>query len=984
MSYSQKIKTLLKSLKKTNKNININISRNNALINEENYLNNCKKISFKKYKNKYKTSIDNGNQEIIIDHIQLYEDKNDINNEINKFNNNFIIETSYHNNSKNNNKKPNISNKKLDTSKSCKNNYNVIKTENKKKYSSNNNSKIIERKILFSKNKSNNKVNDNNIYLNYKKIKNLNNSDDEVYNKQFKKSVNIKYFSSVNSSKKKLSAYILKNSNNDIQVNTNNSSSFNFSSYIKKKKYLSNPKLNKGNYITNINSTNSGYKNITSRIIKRHPIKSLTELFNEENNYDNNNTNVNNKSKHKCLKQKLLMIDKGVNSDDYNNHNSKKMIKFKNKNYNSTSDVRERDNHSGGKIILALNVNSSKKKAKKKIKTYIYYVIIIQSMWRGYIFRKLIKITRELFLLFHPFINHITKTFNRYKKIYFTYFRNKIKKCFINNPINYKIASYNNSIKKNKILCNKNNNIKRHKFIKKNTNITALVNKNLNLKKNKNNNEMTILGKKNDIKKLKINNIFYHKKKLSMNNKEINKNIILTYSNKKEINDSNISNINFNHFPSRRMIKRTSYKRFNNVSPDYRNIELNINNNSLKNSLIEQSNNLNNYSSSVSIFFQTQFPDIKKYPLKNLVYISKNKKPKNNIKFEILEKIKSKIFNNFYLTLSKCFKKAIYKYYWNQFLLYLKENQAFILRKEKISHLLKNIILESDKKIKKNYFRKYRDNILIEKIKIKLFYLTDYQFSKSNKKYLKSLNINNKSKKIFDLYVKYRERKMIKYYFLIWKMNNYYNFLKIQLPMSSTRDNNPKKNLQGYIKKMINYNINDTKDTNNKERRQLIYVKNNSYLKKKERSPIKKIKKSVTQGQLYANNYNSSSNNCTVLKKYNKKIIINKNIKINNMNHYSNDLYYNDNKLSSLNKICEKINTKNLLYKCFNLWKTKLNNKKKMNNKNNKQTYCKTKFLKYFLVSLIFIDKNKKKIDNKTKIGKTMFIWYKNAFKYNK
>ena len=976
MSYSQKIKTLLKSLKKANKNNNINISRNNALINEENYLNNCKKISFKKYNNKYKTSIDNGNQEIIIDHIQLYEDKKDMNNKINKFNNNFIIETSYHNNSNN---KPNISNKKLDTSKSCKHNYNIIKTEKKKKYDSNNNSKIIEKKILFNKKNNDNKVNDNNIYLNYKKIKHLNNSDDEVYNKQFKKSVNIKYFSSVNSSKKKLSSYILKDSNNEIQVNTNNSSSFNFSSFIKKKKYLSNPKLNKGNYIININTTNSGYKNITSRIIKRHPIKTLTELFNEENNYDNSNTNVNNKSKHKCLKQKLLMIDKGVNIDDYNN-NSKKMIKFKNKNYNSTTDILERDNHLGGKIILALNVNSFKKKENKNIKTYNYYVIIIQSIWRGYTFRKLIKITRELFLLFHPFINHITKTFNRYKKIYFTYFRNKIKKCFINNPIHYKIPSYNNSIKKNKILCNKNNNIKRNKFIKKNTNITALFNKNLNPKKNKNNKEMTILEKKNDIKKLKINNIFYHKKKLSMNNKEINKNIILTYSNKKEINDSNISSINFNHFPSRRMIKRTSYKRFNNVSPDYRNIELNIYNNSLKNSLLNQSNNLNNYSSSVSIFFQTQFPDIKKYPLKNLVYISKNKKPKNNIKFEILEKIKSKIFNNFYLTLSKCFKKTIYKYYWNQFLLYLKENQSCILRKEKISNLLKNIILESDKKIKKNYFRKYRENILIEKIKIKLFCLTDYQFSNYNKKYL---NINNKLKKIFDLFVKYGERKKIKYYFSIWKMKNYYNFLKIKFPMSSTKDNNPKKNIQGYIKKMINYNNNNSKDINNKERKQLIYVKNNSYLKKKEQSPIKKIKKSVTQGQLYANNCNSS-NNCTLLKKYNKKIIINKNIKINNINHYSNDLCYNDNKLSSLNKIFEKINTKNLLYKCFNLWKTKLNNKITKNNKNNKQTYCKTKFLKYFLVSLIFIDKNKKKIDDKTKIGKTMFIWYKNIYKYIK
>ena len=64
-------------------------------------------------------------------------------------------------------------------------------------------------------------------------------------------------------------------------------------------------------------------------------------------------------------------------------------------------------------------------------------------------------------------------------------------------------------------------------------------------------------------------------------------------------------------------------------------------------------------------------PEIKKSALKNFLYIGKTKTTKNNIKYEILEKIKYKIVINFYLIICKCIKKSINKFYLNHFLFYL-------------------------------------------------------------------------------------------------------------------------------------------------------------------------------------------------------------------------------------------------------------------------------------------------------------------------
>ena len=979
MSYSQKIKNLLHRMKKSNnisnnfKSTNIsrncfNYKNNKTLINEENYLNNTKPLPYKKNQNKYKTSHGNKINDDKIEHIQLYDKKNFINNNKYKYNNNFIVETSYEKS------KSKISYKIKNTKNYFRSSISNININDNNNYSNYNN--IEEKNLLYSKinHLSSENKNKYNVYFSYNKeknIKNLNNSDDKIHNVFKSDNFNSKYLSSMNSDKKKITSYILKNNNNEFKFYINNTSPINFSSYYNKKNFKINTNITNENYITNINNS---YKNISSRIIKRQPIKTLSELFNEEKNtMVNTNISNNNPKKYKNLNQKLLLIDKGYNFI-YDNKNKKS--KFK-RNYNSSSNIRERDYHYGGKIILSLNENSLKKK-RKKIKNLNYFITIIQSFWRGYMLRKLIKITRELFLLFFPFSNKIKKLFNKYKKYYFSLFKNNIKQFFTRKNIIKGHINNINRIKKNSILYNKNNNNhKSQKFIKKNVNITPLLTKENHLKKNKNNYN-PINASKNDIKQLKINSIFYHTKKTSFNKNE-NKSKIMKNSNKLKTNDFNLKIENYNHITNRRLIKRTFYKKFNNVSPEYRNIELNINN-SLKNTLYKQkNNNLNNYSSSISIFFQTQFPESRINSLKNLVYINKNKKPKNSIKLDMFEKIKNKLFNNFYLTICKCIKKTIYRFYWNKLLLKLKQIKIIASYNEKKINILKSIIINITNKIKKKYFRKYRENILIEKIKTKLFYLTDYSqtnCSLFNSKYIKLKNKEkSKTQKLLYIFRKYNLLKIEKNYFSIWKMN----IFNIDFPLYSSRYKYSKQKMQNYIKKMINYNIDDMK----KENQQIIYKRNNNYIPKDERIPIKK---NMTQSNLYIKNYISPKNEKS--QNYKKKIS-NKSIKLNSIIHQSKQNQscnnVNENKLFSSNKIKEifdEINNKNLLYTFFNLWKKKI---KKKIIKKNKSSFNRNIFLKYVLLYLkYFMNANKQIINNKIKIGFYLFIWYKKAFINNK
>ena len=228
-----------------------------------------------------------------------------------------------------------------------------------------------------------------------------------------------------------------------------------------------------------------------------------------------------------------------------------------------------------------------------------------------------------------------------------------ILKKFLNN----KKFTVKYRIKKNNLLNKKSNNFIKSDNILYNNGSSVLYN-HLNSSKNNSNIDIKKNHKINDIKKLRIDNIFYQKKKLSYEKKK-KKDKYLTNINKPKINNHDIGiNNNLNNLIlSRGVIKRTSYKRFNNISPSYRNIELNINN-SVKNSLYKNKIGINNYSSSsLSIFIPTHCQEKKNNSIKNLIYINKNKNPRNDIKIELYEKIRLKIYNNLYLTLNRCIRK---------------------------------------------------------------------------------------------------------------------------------------------------------------------------------------------------------------------------------------------------------------------------------------------------------------------------------------
>ena len=985
MSYSLKIKNLLHNLKSTTHTYSkvyssSNISRNNDYINKDNLNNDdsCANIMkpylHKRQKQKpnpvigYKTQMN----KMIIDYVPLYEYNNFKNNKKKFiFNNNFIYETNYENN------KSKMSFQNNNNS-SSQNNINIIDNTNNfyfSKYKRNDSSYNLlkeEKKLLQNKikNINNDDTNKQLIFYSYHKNKNTEINDYKQRNIGIGEYQSLRYFSGNNSNKKKLSSYIIKDKSNEMEsynlMNSNNIPSLNFSSYNNKINFNNLSQLKKENYHTNNNSCKS------VRMIKRQPFKSLYELIDEEKK-EGIFSGLIDKNKNQYLKHQLLL--RNYKRFDISNFDNKPN-RFNNSNIGESSEnFRERDNHSGGKIILALNENTSKRKNKskrtcntrKKSKNFNFYIILIQSIWRGYTLRKLIKITKELYLLIFPFVGKINKFINKYKKNYFNDFKLIIKRYFFQKKINNKNFPMNNKIKKGNPLSKKSNKFfKSENYLYKNNNInfSTSVNKEVNSKKYIYNKEIKNDYKVNDIKSLKINNIFYHKKKLPYDKNKMQNKIVKNIIKQKNSDSSilNKNNINNIFFSNKRIINRKSYKKFYNISPEYRNIELNINN-SIKKSL--QSIHLNK---DKNINFQERNNN----SLQNLVCINEIKSPKNNIKDDMFEKIKHKIFNNFYLTFIRCIKKSIYKYYFYK----LKNNENYSSNFEKKKKALRNIINKIRKKRIKNYFRKYRENILVEKIKTKYLNFSDFSMSKpsscnSGLNTISSSN-NTKFQKIYDISLKFQRKKLINKYFSIWKMIIYNNFIKVNLPKSSSRRKLPSNNAQSYIKKMISYKTEDFKDIN--INRKVLITKDNNFLKKYTRSPTNTYLAKTHQ----IIKKSPSPNNKIALTKINKKISNNQSLKPNSncYSYYAKYFYFSQNELSFLSNlklIFDKINNKNLVYKYFNIWKSK---------STNIIIYNKTKFIKFFLLFLKnFLNEAKPKMKDIIRIGMSMFIWYKNTFK---
>ena len=986
MSYSLKIKNLLHNLKSTTHTYSkvyssSNISRNYDYINKDNLNNDDSCVSImkpylhKRKKQKYNPVIgyETEKNKKIIDYVPLYEYNNFKKNKKKYiFNNNFVYETNYENNKskmscQNNNNSSSLNNINIiDNS----NNFYISKNKrNNSNYNLLNEKKLLQNKI---KNINNDDTYKKIMYYSSHKNKNKEINDYKQRNIRIGEYQSLRYLSGNNSNKKKLSSYIIKDKSNELdsynQMNSNNITSLNFSSYNSKINFNNMSQLKKEYFYTNNNSCKS------MRMIKRQPIKSLYELLDEKNKAGIL-SGLLDKNKNKYLKHQLLRNDKRYDiSNCVNNLNRFNISKI----CTNGEILRERDNHSGGKIILALNENTSKRKNKsksssntrKKSKNFYFYIILIQSIWRGYALRKLIKITKELYLLIFPFVGKINQFINKYKKIYFTDFKLIIKRYFFQKKVSNKHFPVNNKIKKGNALPKKSNKfIKSENYLYKNNifNLTQSISKEVNPKKNIYNKEINNDSKINDIKSLKINKIFYHKKKPPYDKNKIQskirKNIIKQKNSDSSIlNKNNINNI---FLSNKRIIKRKSYKKFYNISPEYRNIELNINN-SIKNPL--QSMYLNKDKN-------TQFQERNLNSMQNLVYINKIKKPKNKIRDDKFEKIKHKIFNNFYLTLIRCIKKSIYKNYFHK----LKKNENLSSNFDKKKKALRNIINKISKKGIKNYFRKYRENILVEKIKTKYLNFSDFSMSKPSSwnSVLNTISSSNNTKfqKIYDILNKFQRKKITKKYFSIWKMIIHYNLIKVNLPKSSSRRKLSSNNSQSYIKKMISHKTEDFKDININQK--ILLTKENNFPIKYTKSPTNACLPKTHQ----IIKKSTSPKKKITFTKYNKRMTSNKDL-ISNENFYSNyDKYFHfsQNKLSFLSNlkfIFEKINNKNLIYIYFNIWKSK---------STNLIEYNKIKFFKFFLLFLkAFLNEVKPKIKNIVRIGMSMFIWYKKTFKVNK
>ena len=984
MSYSLKIKNLLHNLKSANNTYSkvyssSNISRNydyinqDNLNNDDNYAKIMKPYLHKRQKQKYNPAIGYKTQKnrMIIGYAPLYEYNNFKNNKKKFiFNNNFVYETNYENSKS----KMSCQNNNNSSSQS---NFNIIDNTNNlyfSKYKRNNSNYNLlkEKKLLQNKikNINNDDINKNNIYYSYHKNKNIEINDYKKRNIGIGEYQSLRFLSRTNINKKKLSSYIIKDKSNEMEsynlMNSNNIPSLNFSSY-NSKNFNNISKINKDFYYTNNNSCKSVR-------MKRKPIKSLYELFDEENKAGIFSGLID-KNKNKFLKHQLLRNDKRFDISNCDN----KLNRLNNSKIGEDGEnLRERDNHSGGKIILALNEKTSKRKKKNKsntrkiMKNFYFYIVLIQSIWRGYTLRKLIKITKELYLLIFPFVGKINKFINKYKKIYFNDFKLIIKRYFFQKKVNNKNFPVNNRIKKGNVLPKKSNKfIKIENYLYKNNifNLATSRNKEVNSKENILNKEFKNNYKINDIKNLKINNIFYHKKNPPYDKNKIQSKIVKNITKQKNSDSSilNKNNINNIFLSNKRIIKRKSYKKFYNISPEYRNIELNINNS--KNKSL-QSIHLNKDKN-------THFKERNVNSLQNLVYINQIKKPTNNIKDDMFEKIKNKIFNNFYLTFIRCIKKSIYKYYFHK----LKNNENYSSNFEKKKKALRNIINKIRKKGIKKYFRKYRENILVEKIKTKYLNFSDFSISKpsSCNSGLNTINSSNnlKFQKIFDILLKFQRKKLINKYFSIWKMIIYNNLIKVNLPKSSSRRKLSSNNSQSYIKKMISHKTEDFKDINININRKVLITRDNTCLINYTKSPTNVYlakTHQIIKESLFPNN------KIIFTKNSNKKL--SNQISKSNRNFYSNYtkyFYFSQNELSFLNNIkliFDKINNKNLIYKYFNIWKSK---------STNIIIYNKTKFINFFLLFLkAFLNEAKPKMKNIIRIGMSMFIWYKNTFKINK
>ena len=671
-------------------------------------------------------------------------------------------------------------------------------------------------------------------------------------------------------------------------------------------------------------------KTISNFILKRpnNNIYANTEMEieNDNNNFnDDDNKIIQVRKKHKSLKKNksqnkfktnivpLYKNDQGKNNKSKNVLSNPKVIHNLGNFYNFWSD---NDGHLGGKINLALN---NIYRNKINFHYYLYYIIKIQSNWRGYILRKnLLKKSDKISL-----IKMIYKQKKLLKLLFFILYDKYKRDCFkifiekindikngydINSSLLYNISNcyqnYKNGQKlflyNKKRLKEKKNNIKLYnkemildinssKIKKTNTTIRS------NHVNNKDNNKVNKDNKnKVNYSNYKINKTtqicFRHYKKKANKNPE--KEDIKEKEKRKVLNDNKKPNKFLYILPSEQ--KFFSIKNNNkNNNNDNKNNDKNINdkNNEVPNIIKRKKTSLKN----------TSKPD------NNIININNNNK---------INKYKEYIY--FFFLLFARIQKASHRYIYKTLINRLNEIKNYNLKKIRKNKLLKIIKINERKKMV-YYFRVFKEKVLQERIK-------DIIFSRNNNNHNRIQNINHLN--------------------IIKKNKSKHNNL-------SCSD--------------IKLHNNNNLSLNRISRQQ----NGKKYIR------IKKIKRSTSVSYPIRKNISTFFNNHTFLGQSispsitHKKIIKRGSSNITNLTKYGEFYRFSPEYIlcKKVKNIFDKLDKKEIKF-YFKRWKIKKNARKKK------------KFLIYFIMLMkeYFCNDKSLKHSKEFILGKFMFFWYRKTF----
>ena len=828
-------------------------------------------------------------------------------------------------------------------------------------------------------------------YLNLKSINNTSykmngESSKNITTNLSQRSINYKPKTFRNDEKNKNNIFLATDTSNIINNNNNNNNNL-FANQIlirEKSPFIQNNinSINSKNNLNSINNIipiykinkNNNPKNLKSKIsnfILKNPYKTEYVSINleNENEEEKDNKIINVQKKHKSLKKynnsqskfkkkiSPFYTDLIIEKNNKNNKNKNVFSNPKNINnmghfYNYWAD---NDSHMGGKINLALN-NSY----RNKIDFYssLYYIIKIQSRWRGYYLRKSLLKKSSLKTYINIFYRQksVIKTLffiltNKFKKDYFKIFKDKINSSdnINNKKEGYDLGSsllnkvsncsqnYQNNKGQNLLLYNKKRLNNGRKSIKIENNnkydsemntpkIKRCVTKITNIDKKKENNY-------SEYKILKTHAISYKSHKKNRENKEENEN------KKEKEKENNKENDKENAKEKEKenkiiVLKNKSYKRFLCISPDGK---------------VTNQFKINNYK---ILNKKTNYETIK---------INKNNENNliNSMDRENTNKLnKYKEYIYFLFLLFARIQRASHRLIFNLLIEKLKEKKSCNIIKIRKTQLLK-IIKNIDKKNIKYYFKIYREKILTERIKNIIlnknkntvkFKLekNDNNIDNNIKKITNSENkpIQNNNENCFDNNIK--------------KLTNSEN--------KAIQNNNENNNIDNKIKNISNSESKTIQDNNDKN-------KNRAHSKK--HIKIKKINRSTSVNQSlnpinrnYFNYYNSYSNLSKSISVSQKKMIVKQRTKIIQPKNLGEYYEYSPEYLlkKKIDDIFKKMDQKEMkIY--FRRWKLQKNKKKK-------------KFLIYFIMLMkeYFCNDISLKSNKEYSIGKCMFYWYRKTF----